>query len=189
MLPISQVRGRCAFFSILTEFWGNATILAIVTFYCNCVLNDYLTERLQVLWRKPRKIGFREKWKDLHRGALPKQPQRDTSLRVNGPSQTVAAGQFQAVHAMSPFQNRLGLWAQPGWIIMKWSRGYPALITWISCPDHVAVMHWSRDWSCIDQVIDHALITWLSCTAHVADHAMVTQLPCTGHMTDHALIT
>ena len=85
------------------------------------------------------------------------------------------------------------------------------VITWLSCTDHVDIMHWSvadhtritwliMHWSrgyhalitwlsCTDHETDHALITWLSCTAHVADHAMITQLPCSGHMTDHALIT
>jgi len=73
-----------------------------------------------------------------------------------------------------------------------------ALITWISCTDHVAdhtlftclTMHWSRGWSYTAHVTDHALITWLSCTEYVAEHALFTWLithlsrdiTCTDHV-------
>ena len=40
-------------------------------------------------------------------------------------------------------------------------------ITWLSCTDHVDIMHWSRGWSCTDTVTEHGLITWLSCSDHV----------------------
>ena len=51
------------------------------------------------------------------------------------------------------------------------------------------VIHWSRSWSCTDNVTDHALITWLSCTTHVAEHALMTWL--FGHWSRvyHAVIS
>ena len=94
---------------------------------------------------------------------------------------------------------------------MKWSRGYPALITWIPCTDHVAdhtritwlIMHWSRDWSCTDHVAImhwsrsyHALITWLITQWSRSYHVLVMWLilhllrnwSCPDHVADKALI-
>ena len=68
------------------------------------------------------------------------------------------------------------------WLIMKWSRGYPALITRL-------IMHWSR--------LYHALITWLpmhwslgwSYTDHVTDHAWLTWLIMLWSRSSHVLVT
>ena len=40
------------------------------------------------------------------------------------------------------------------WLIMPWSRGYNALITW-------RIIHCSRAWSWTDHVTNHELISWL----------------------------
>ena len=110
------------------------------------------------------------------------------------------------------------------WLIMKWSRGWSysahvtdhAHITWLSCTDHVAIMHWyhalitwlithvSRDRSCTDHVaimhwsrFYHALITWLcinwtrtcSYTVYVAIMHWSSGWSYSAPETDHALIT
>ena len=68
------------------------------------------------------------------------------------------------------------------WLIMHWSSGYHALITWLTCTDLVVdirlftclIMHRSRGWSYTADVAVHALITCLSCSAHLADPPMIT---------------
>ena len=79
--------------------------------------------------------------------------------------------------------------AQIPWLIMNWSRGYHALITWL-------IIHWSRAWSSTDHVTNHELITWQSCTDHVnimnwlrACHAQITWLIMNWSRRFHALIT
>ena len=113
----------------------------------------------------------------------------------NSPGQNTGVGSFSFLQGIFPTQgSKPGLphWGhlltyhvtdhvQITWLIMKWSPGYPALITWL-------ITHVSRDWSCTNQ--------WLSCTDHVTDHALITWLIMhwsrdwsgTDHVTDHALI-
>ena len=90
------------------------------------------------------------------------------------------------------------------WLIMHWSRGWShmyhvtvhALIMWLSCTDHVAIMHWSCSY--------HALITWLITQWSRSYHVLVMWLImhwsrnwfCTDHVAlmhwscgYHALIT
>ena len=75
------------------------------------------------------------------------------------------------------------------WLIMYRSRGYHALITYLSCTEHVAdhtlimwlLLHKSRDCTFTDHVIEGndnvAVMHWSrgwSCTAHVTEHALIT---------------
>ena len=68
------------------------------------------------------------------------------------------------------------------WLIIHLSSNCPctdlvtnhALITWLSCTDHVSIMHWSRDCTWTDHVPVHALFPWLSCNDQLANHTLFT---------------
>ena len=57
-----------------------------------------------------------------------------------------------------------------------------ALIRWL-------ITHVSRDWSCTDHVNNHEVITWLSCTDHVDIMHWWRACACTDDVADRALIT